>query len=242
MKINFLTAMFLLLLAAFASAELNQLTPGPGERAQQKPSNPTKQLDKLKIAQYGSEQFPVFVKIVHPKMPEEKLKIDSASENKKTLNKIYIDFSTIVLAFATVALAWYTFVLAKTTQIHERAYIFETQGSFIESGRFQSVMFNGGNTAAFIKKISITICDETELSTTPDYKNIEIYNQQVPPSKFDTSTWEKSVSDSNKTIVYGRIWYIDVFKKKHFSSFIFKLENMTTYPFNPSNSEYIKST
>jgi hypothetical protein len=120
----------------------------------------------------------------------------------------------------------------------ERAYVFggcgqqtliAAQGKPVRM-KVTAAHGNYGKTTAFVEWIFVEHCLERDLPPKPAYKNRIAVNDPLPPNgqvrRVDRTTVEFDLAEGQ--IYYGRFIYLDVFKIRHHSSFI--------YRFNPDGS------
>jgi hypothetical protein len=120
----------------------------------------------------------------------------------------------------------------------ERAYVFGGCGEqtlIVAQGkpvRMKVTASHGncGKTTAFVEWMFVEHCLERDLPPKPAYKNRIAVNDPLPPNgqvrRVDRTTVEFDLAEGQ--IYYGRFIYLDVFKIRHHSSFI--------YRFNPDGS------
>jgi hypothetical protein len=100
---------------------------------------------------------------------------------------------------------------------------------------------NYGKTPVFVEWVFVEQCQEKDLPIKPIYKNRIAVNDPLPPN----GNW-KLVNGAVKTfpaidnqIFYGRFIYLDVFKKRHYSSFIYRFfRNGSHEPVSNADPEY----
>ena len=144
---------------------------------------------------------------------------------RKTLDDPLIAF-TGVLAVATFVLAIYTGTVANATKAAaehiprvERAYVsggagFPTQklpagGTQIDFSKLQVTINNYGKTPAFIGTVAIAVCNESELASPPPWADMKWEGYVLPAP---TKSYPSDVTCQRaKKIVFGRIWYRDIF-------------------------------
>jgi hypothetical protein len=120
----------------------------------------------------------------------------------------------------------------------ERAYVFggcgqqtliAAQGKPVRM-KVTATHGNYGKTTALVEWIFVEHCLERDLPPKPTYKNRIAVNDPLPPNgqvrRVDRTTVEFDLAEGQ--IYYGRFIYLDVFKIRHHSSFI--------YRFNPDGS------
>jgi hypothetical protein len=100
---------------------------------------------------------------------------------------------------------------------------------------------NYGKTPAFVECVYIEHCPERALPTKPAYKNRITVNDPLPPTatvkRINRTKCEFPVVGAH--IYYGRIIYLDVFKVRHHSSFIYRfLPNGDHEPVSGVDPEY----
>ncbi len=127
----------------------------------------------------------------------------------------------------------------KHSRVTERAYV--SGGVFVQSERlygdrgnlapaaqlitlprslFISVD-NHGKTPAFIHKIAVEVCREIELPDVPQYTDKMLVNISVSPGTVGQLTQiEFDYKDVANMVVYGRVYYSDIFDGQHSSGFI----------------------
>jgi hypothetical protein len=141
---------------------------------------------------------------------------------------------TGVLALATFLLAIYTGTVAnatKATADHiprvERAYV-SGGATGVEGSpqEFAVTLDNYGKTPAFIGTIWANIVPENELPDTPVYAPPEFGRFGGQMLKPDTSGHPVVIRQWDVIggrVIYGRIWYRDIFKQCHSAGFILRI-------------------
>jgi len=160
--------------------------------------------------------------------------VNFADRNDKAITAL----STFVIAIFTIVLAFATGILVKmarqqdeATRVHERAYVFGGPGMRVLSapepvGRVQAIMVtiaNYGRTPAFLRNVSWGLCLERDwpMHTYQHETNREdvIFPNQTGPQPYAHAQSPIPIQGFRNTvhIFYGRIDYLDVFKKEHHS-------------------------
>jgi hypothetical protein len=140
---------------------------------------------------------------------------------------------TGILALTTLFLAGYTAIVARATKAAadhiprvERAYIF-ADVFFNQRGLGVTVhLSNLGKTPAEISKIAFELCEKIPAS--PNYSG-EIYvgirlraGIENVPTELNEGL---SKFKGKPTVIYGRVYYRDIFGDNHSSGFIFRISN-----------------
>lgn len=107
----------------------------------------------------------------------------------------------------------------------ERAYVHAGGWFHNNSDEFSPDIGNYGKTPAFIDKISIAICNREDLPPLPDYTNQELIGLYLFPFQQPLGIKDRISKKTRKglkePIVYGRVWYEDIFDDWHESGFIY---------------------
>lgn len=108
----------------------------------------------------------------------------------------------------------------------ERAYVHPGGWFHNNSVEFFSDVGNYGKTPAIVKKICVEVCERSELPEMPNYSrtelvNLPLYPGQSPQSSRITNRTRKGIKDP---VVYGRVWYKDIFNNEHSSGFIYDVD------------------
>jgi hypothetical protein len=142
---------------------------------------------------------------------------------------------TGVLALSTIALWWSTRKLWRATRIAaehiphvERAYVSGGATGVVDSPQhFAVTVDNYGKTPAFIGTIWANIVPENELPDTPVYDPPEFGwfgGQMLKPDTSGHFVGVTRVWDVIEgRVIYGRIWYRDIFKQCHSAGFILRI-------------------
>jgi hypothetical protein len=139
---------------------------------------------------------------------------------------------TAVLAISTICLWWSTRKLWRVTRVAaehiphvERAYV--SGGAVGVSNlprHFLVTINNYGKTPAFIGTVSATICLEKDLPSVPVYERGWFGSHVLKP---DTPAYNSGVTrlwdGTGGSVIYGRIWYRDIFKRYHSAGFILRI-------------------
>jgi hypothetical protein len=141
---------------------------------------------------------------------------------------------TGVLAVSTIALWWSTRKLWRVTRIAaehiphvERAYV-SGGATGVENSpeHFAVTIDNYGKTPAFIGTIWAKIVPEDELPDTPVYDPPEFGwfgGQMLKPQTSGHPTVVRLWDVVEGRVIYGRIWYRDIFKQCHSAGFILRI-------------------
>jgi len=184
------------------------------------------------------------------KQPDQK----NTNESKNSTENGAMTYATVILSIATIALAFFTAGLWRATakmrgdterlvKIQERAYVYQI-GS-CKGYNFESIIINYGRTPAEITGICVEICPADSLPTSPNYSNKVPYWAYpfLAPTLRDTSyRKDKSIEGVNDPIVYGRVWYKDIFEMEHSSGFIYKVTTDGRIFAVMASPEYTKCT
>jgi hypothetical protein len=85
---------------------------------------------------------------------------------------------------------------------------------------------NYGKTPVFVEKLFLEQCHESRLPAKPVYKNRMVVNEPLPPDgkarPVNAKDATKIFPRTNGQMFYGRFIYLDVFKTRHYSSFIYR--------------------
>ena len=108
----------------------------------------------------------------------------------------------------------------------ERAYC-HPGGWFQNNGaEFYSDVGNYGKTPAIVNEICIEICERSALPENPDYRRKELVGLPLYPGQ--PPQWSRVKNRTRKDIkdpiVYGRVWYQDIFHDSHTSGFIYEVD------------------
>lgn len=141
---------------------------------------------------------------------------------------------TGVLAVSTIALWWSTRKLWRVTRIAaehiphvERAYV-SGGATGVENSpeHFAVTIDNYGKTPAFIGTIWAKTVPEDELPDTPVYDPPEFGwfgGQMLKPQTSGHPTVVRLWDVVEGRVIYGRIWYRDIFKQCHSAGFILRI-------------------
>jgi hypothetical protein len=141
---------------------------------------------------------------------------------------------TGVLAVSTIALWWSTRKLWRVTRIAaehiphvERAYV-SGGATGVENSpeHFAVTIDNYGKTPAFIGTIWAKIVPQDELPDTPVYDPPEFGwfgGQMLKPQTSGHPTVVRLWDVVEGRVIYGRIWYRDIFKQCHSAGFILRI-------------------
>ena len=141
---------------------------------------------------------------------------------------------TGVLALSTIALWWSTRKLWRATRIAaehiphvERAYVSGGATGVVDSPQhFAVTVDNYGKTPAFIGTIWANILPENELPNTPVYDPPEFGRfggQMLKPGTSGHPAVVRLWDGIGDRVIYGRIWYRDIFKQCHSAGFILRI-------------------
>jgi hypothetical protein len=160
----------------------------------------------------------------------------------------YIALFTAVLAVGTLALWWSTRRLWTVTKIAaehipkvERAYIFGGAGHPVindvaDATRLVVTINNYGKTPAFVGTVAIGTSPWAALDKFSTWKNYKWKGYALPaPSQF---TSDVDCPYRAGEIVYGRIWYRDIFNKCHSAGFALVMHATEGLPAVPGHEEY----
>jgi hypothetical protein len=139
-----------------------------------------------------------------------------------------------VLAVSTIFLWWSTRRLWRVTRIAaehiphvERAYVSGGATGVVDSPQhFAVTVDNYGKTPAFIGTIWANIVPESELPDTPVYDPPEFGwfgGQMLKPDTSGHPVVTRQWDVIEGRVIYGRIWYRDIFKQCHSAGFILRI-------------------
>lgn len=85
---------------------------------------------------------------------------------------------------------------------------------------FQLTADNYGKSPATVIGYAIEVCERNALPKKPNYRRIPLRNTIKPQDKGLVIATRLFASPFQNPVAYGRIWYRDIWKKKHYFSFI----------------------
>lgn len=157
------------------------------------------------------------------------------------------NYGVFFSALATIAIAIFTWTLWRATddalshsrQV-ERAYV-SVDASLAFRGKSEPIRVghltvmpslptgpwisitvdNNGKTPAFVDKVAIITCDPNELPDRPEYaKNERLVDISLSPGAVGINTLGFEMEEIKGKIVYGRVYYTDIYSRPHSSGFI----------------------
>jgi hypothetical protein len=89
---------------------------------------------------------------------------------------------------------------------------------------------NHGKTPAFISEIAMTVCEVGALPGAPEYETAKrLANLNVSPGTVGLRTqFVSDFKEAGGKLVYGRVYYTDIFRSPHSSGFILRVLSSTT--------------
>jgi hypothetical protein len=97
---------------------------------------------------------------------------------------------------------------------------------------------NHGKTPAFISDIAVEACHENDLPEVPHYKQ-QLVDINISPETVGLHTLlSLDINQTNGWIVYGRVFYRDIFGDQHSAGFIKKVSGITISAIAPPNKLY----
>jgi len=125
----------------------------------------------------------------------------------------------------------------KSVREIERAYL-TSGGAAKKRGRnFKLDVANYGKTAAYLTEYAVVICDAKEVGPIPryllpGYKRVTFSDRIAPMGGGKTIELGDYgiVPQVPNPIVYGRVWYQDIWKDEHIFSFILAIREDRTHP------------
>jgi hypothetical protein len=92
---------------------------------------------------------------------------------------------------------------------------------------------NHGKTPAFISDIAVALCPTNELPAIPEYLSAKRFaDLRVSPGTVGLRTqFQFDFQQAGGKLVYGRIYYTDIFREEHSSGFILQVLSSTTGAF-----------
>jgi len=160
--------------------------------------------------------------------------------------KFFTAYNGAITAIATGVIAYFTYTiwrasddsLSHSRQV-ERAYvsadakvIFRGKTEIVGTGRIIAmpelpdswlsiVLDNNGKTAAFVDEIAVVTCGVEMLTPKPDYRKSErLADISLSPGAREIPTFRFDMRTVAGKIVYGRVYYTDIYKQRHSSGFI----------------------
>ncbi len=83
------------------------------------------------------------------------------------------------------------------------------------------ILDNNGKTAAFVDEIAVVVCDFDALPPKPDYSKSErLADLRLTPGAREIRTFGFDMRTVGGKIVYGRVYYTDIYNQRHSSGFI----------------------
>ena len=133
----------------------------------------------------------------------------------------------------------------------ERGYVFGGCGLGANTGNeiegltktVAATQGNYGKTPVFVQQLFLEQCHENDLPMKPVYKNSMVVNEPLPPDgTFKPVNAKEAIKIFPRTdgqMFYGRFIYLDVFKRRHYSSFIYRFfADGTHLPADDVDPEY----
>lgn len=111
----------------------------------------------------------------------------------------------------------------------ERAYV-SGGGYPLRPGTLQITIDNYGKTPAYVSELSVRVCARgSGLPARPDYPKPALLNMSIKPGDKGEKVATVSYRPPDDT-VYGRFWYVDIFKKKRSAGFVLDIQPGGTIP------------
>jgi len=212
------------------------------QRAQQNGSeNHASAAQKNQYSASGSKQpandffFPLDLKRAAEKEADSKER-QSQWQQESWWGKFWCEVkaSDAAVAFFTYTLfiaGWFAIRnAARLARELERAYV-SGGGPWVELGPlfpgirgFQMTADNYGKSPATVIGYALEVCERNALPRKPNYRRIPLRNTIKPQEKGLIITTRLFGTPFQNPVAYGRIWYRDVWRKKHYFSFILTID------------------
>jgi hypothetical protein len=156
-----------------------------------------------------------------------------------------IAIATAVSAVASAVIAWFTIRMSRinaNTLAHgrevERAYVFPTIDIVLPTSMVRISISNNGKTAAIVCKIAVVICVSDEMPIKPNYRSFSNADLALRPGENNVCLKNFRLDAVSGKVIYGRIYYTDIFKMPHSSGFIEYIMDNTILPVDIVDTGY----
>jgi hypothetical protein len=226
--------LLLLTVPSFAAKnQTQQPTQTPGFQAPQAQAGAA-QTDKT-TGERGTESAPFVVKILPPMEVEHEAKKASTDERIATFTELLFVATAVLAGVAviqTLVFGWQGRQLKRTVDhlaISERAHVSggANRGTRQPDGADVLVVTinNYGKTPTTIGVVAASVCTRAELAAFPGWQVFEwkgfVFGQVRSQLTDVTFPYEKD------KVMVGRIWYRDIFRKRHSVGFVLDTNNLT---------------